>query len=141
MKNRALSVFCILFVVCTAFIACPFPVAAEDKIETLTFAWDQPDRTLLEKWELHWADAAGGPYVKMSDIVYGGEDQASFQNPVKATVSGQPASTVTKYFVLRACGTVDGQMQCSDWSNEVSYDFKIPFGGFQIPVQFRIITQ
>lgn len=111
----------------------------EDKVETLTFAWDQTDRVLLEKWEMHWGDSAGGPYMKMADLAYNGEDQDNFESPVEATVSGTPASTVTKYFVLRACGTVEGTMDCSDWSNEISYGFKIPFDGFQVPVNFRIV--
>lgn len=120
-----------------------FAVAAigADQIETVIFAWDQDDRVLLEKWEMHWGDSAGGPYVKLTDLAYGGEDQTNFESPIEATVSGEPASMVTKYFVLRACGTVEGIVECSDWSNEVFYGFKIPFGGFQVPVNFRIIAQ
>lgn len=117
----------------------PLFVQAEDKVETVTFAWDQPDRTLLEKWEMHWGDAPGGPYVKMTDLIYQGQDQDAFESPIEATVSGAPASTVIKFFVLRACGTVEGTLECSDWSNEVSYAFVIPFDGFQVPVNFRIV--
>ena len=112
---------------------------AAEKVETVIFYWDQQDRTLLEKWELHWSDASGGPYVPLTDFIYGGEDQINFESQVEATVTGDPASTVTKFFVLRACGTVDGTYFCSDWSNQASYDFKIPFGGFQVPVNFRVV--
>jgi hypothetical protein len=133
MRKIAITIFIIL-------LSASFANAV-DQVETVTFAWDQEDRVLLEKWEMHWGDAAGGPYVKLSDLAYGGEDQTNFESPIEATVSGEPASTVTKHFVLRACGTVEGAVECSDWSNEVSYGFKIPFDGFQVPVNFRIIAQ
>jgi hypothetical protein len=133
MRKTAITIFIMLL---AAFYA-----NAADQVETLTFAWDQPDRTLIEKWELHWSDTAGGPYVKLVDLAYGGEDQTNFESPIEATVSGEPASTVTKYFVLRACGTVEGSVQCSDWSNEVSYGFKILFDGFKVPIDFRIIAR
>ena len=122
------------------FGAFPFIGQAADYVETVTFGWDQPDRTLLEDWEMFWGDIAGGSYVMLATLQYLGQDQDSFEGPITATVSGTPASTVTKFFVLRACGTIEGVRECSDWSNEVSYDFEIPFDGFQVPVQFRIIS-
>lgn len=117
------------------------PAYAVDKVETITFQWDQTDLTLVKDWELHWGDAVGGPYVKATTFVYDGAANNTFEGAQELTVTGAPASTVTKYFVLRACGDVAGEdplRQCSTWSNEVSYGFEIPFGGFNAPVQFRL---
>jgi len=114
---------------------------AADQAETLTFLWDQEDLTLVKDWELHWGDAAGGPYVEASKFIYEGGSELTYQGSKELVVSGVPASTVTKFFVIRACGDVEGETplrQCSVWSNEISYGFKIPFGGFNAPVIFRL---
>jgi hypothetical protein len=128
-----------LFLALAMVLCFAVPSISADYVETVTFAWDQPDRTLLEDWEMHWGDVAGGPYVKLTTLAYQGQDQENFEGPITATVTGAPASTVTKFFVLIACGTVEGNRECSDWSNEVSYGFKIPFDGFQVPVNFKVV--
>ena len=138
------ALFFILIFVLVGFFVLPTNVLAADKIETVTFEWDQSDLTLVKDWELHWGDAAGGPYVKAATFVYTGVVNTTFEGAQELTVSGASASTVTKYFVLKACGDVEGETplrQCSDWSNEISYGFKIPFGGFNAPVQFRLQAQ
>jgi hypothetical protein len=135
------TLFCVLVIVLVAFFVLPTNVLAADKVQTITFQWDQPDLTLVKDWELHWGDAPGGPYVEATTFVYTGVPNTTFEGVQELTVSGVPSSTVTKYFVIRACGDVEGETplrQCSDWSNEVSYGFKIPFGGFNAPVQFRL---
>jgi hypothetical protein len=113
---------------------------AVDNTEVVTFQWDQEDKTNLEAWEMHWSDTPGGLYSLIANIPYAGEGILTFESPVSATVSGTPGDTVTKYFVLRACGTPAGEpYKCSTWSNEVSYVFQIPVYTFQVPVQFRIV--
>lgn len=119
--------------------------AAEEAVETVTFGWDQEDLTNLTQWELMWSDTAGGPYDQVAIISYDpGASGPGFTAPVEATVTGEQATHVVKYFVLRACGDIpqaDGSTlyECSDYSNEVSYDFWIPAGRFSIPVNFLIV--
>ena len=117
-------------------------VNADPTVETVTFAWDQTDRTFLQDWEMHWGDAAGGPYVLLATLEYTGADQDNFEGDVIATLVGPAATTITRYFVLLACGDVPQEdetvaRECSQPSNEVSHAFWIPFGGFQVPIQFR----
>ena len=133
------TLFFILVIVLVGFFVLPANVLAVDKIETVTFQWDQPDLTLVLVCELYWGDAAGGPYVEAARFVYTGGTDLTYEGSKELVVSGTPASTVTKYFVIRACGDVEGTRECSVWSNEISYGFKIPFGGFTAPVQFRIV--
>jgi hypothetical protein len=138
----------LIILLALAFVVCICASAiAEDKTQTLTFAWEQDDVTNLTGWEMHWGDAAGGPYVKLADLPYNpGDPAGTFQTPVTATVTGGQGSNVIKYFVLRACGDIPQEgggtaFECSDWSNEVSYSFWIPAGKFSVPVQFRIEAQ
>lgn len=134
-----------LLILAFAFVMAPMAYA-DDVTETLTFAWEQDDVTNLTQWEMHWGDAAGGAYTQLLVLPYNAGDPAgTFQTPVNATVTGAQGTTVTKYFVLRACGDIpqaegDPVYECSDWSNEVSYGFWIPAGQFSVPVQFRIIA-
>ncbi len=118
---------------------------AADMAETIEFGWNQEgDKTYLTQWEMHWSEAPGGPYEALVNIPYDSTGQLSYESPVDAVVTGLPNTTETRYFVLRACGDVlrhDGSFkyECSDWSNEVAYDFKIPWNGFQVPIQFKIL--
>ena len=127
------------------FIA--IPAVADEVTQTLTFAWEQDDTTNLLEWEMRWGTAAGGPYTQLATIPYNAGDPAgTFQSPVNSTVTGAPATTETRYFVLRACGNIPQQdgttvYECSEFSNEVSFGFWIPAGQFSVPVQFRIIPQ
>jgi hypothetical protein len=120
-----------------------FAFAAE-KVEVVTFEWDQTEVEFVTGWEMHWSDTAGGAYVKLVDIPVPEPDPenpnpTTFMSPVTGTVTGTPGTTVTKHFVLRACGTPpEEEFGCSDWSNEVAYGFDIPIHTFQVPVQFRV---
>jgi len=119
---------------------------AEEVVEVRTFAWEQTNLQYVTQWELHWGDVAGGPYVQLSPIGYPGGEGPTFSSPITATVTGPGGTTVTKYFKLRTCGDVpesDGSTtyKCSTFSGEVSSDFWIPVGEFQVPVEFRIIAQ
>ena len=119
---------------------------ADVVVETLTFGWDQNDLTNVDDWEMHWGVTPGGPYAIAGTILYDGNGNTGQQAPLEATVTGNPETTEIRYFVLKACGDVTQEggsieRMCSEWSNEVSHDFWIPFGGFEVPVQFRIIVQ
>ena len=126
-----------------------FPSMAEDLTETLTFEWDQEDTTNLKDWRLYWSDNAGGPYdeKEVAIIAYNPSDPGpTYSSPAAASVSGPQGSTVTKYFVLVACGDIPQpdqttKYECSENSNEVSYNFWIPAGQFSIPIKFKIVVQ
>ena len=113
---------------------CANPALAADANKTLRFAWEQDaeDLTVITKWHLLWGDTAGGPYVKATNINYDGGASGTYQADHPLTVNGTPGSTVTKYFVLRAC--IDDS-NCSEDSNKTSYDFKIPIGA---PFSFTV---
>jgi hypothetical protein len=142
MKTLVVSILTILFVV-FSFQS----VVADEVTETLTFEWEQDDTTNLKEWVMAWGASAGGPYTDLITLPYSAGDPAgTFSSPVDAVVTGQQATTETRYFVLKACGDIpqgDGTTayECSVWSNEASYGFWIPAGKFSVPVQFRIRAQ
>jgi len=116
-----------------------------EKVQTLTFAWDYTPaagQVAVTIWEMHWSVTEGGPYTKLADIPNSGNLQA----PITATVTGQPGTSETRYFVLKACGDAPKEgggteYLCSVPSNETSYAFWIDVTGFSAPVQFRILPQ
>ncbi len=119
---------------------------ATEKIETVTFGWDQNDLTNVTQWEMDWSVTAGGPYAQLTTIPYDGSSGTAFQSPIIATVTGEPGTTETRYFVLKACGDIpiEGggtEYQCSSYSNEVSKGFWIPVGAYEVPINFRIIPE
>lgn len=137
------KIFSTLFVLFFLFIGVSF---AADKTETLTFEWDQTDTTNLKEWRLYWSDTTGGPYDQQEVAVIPYDSAApgpTYSSPATATVTGDPGTQVTKFFVLVACGDIpqqDGTTQylCSDNSNEASYAFWIPAGQFSVPINFLI---
>jgi len=122
-------------------------VLAAETTETLTFEWTQEDTTNLKEWKLFWSDVAGGSYTEIAVITYNPENEGPVHTGVEEIlVTGDQATYVKKYFVLRACGDIpqpDGTATylCSEDSNEVSHDFWIPAGVFSVPVQFKMIKQ
>lgn len=125
----------------------PFAISA-DKVETLTFEWDQEDTTNLKEWRLYWSDTAGGPYEEtpVAVISYTGGVGPTFEGDATASVVGEQGSTVTKHFVLVACGDIPQEgggtvYECSENSNEVAYNFWIPAGRFSVPINFRILAE
>ena len=115
--------------------------------KTVTFGWTQEDTTNLKEWDLLWSDSSGGPYTSLVKIPYNtGDPAGDFQSPTEAIVTGDQATNVVKYFIMKACGDIpqaDGTTvyKCSDPSNEVSASFWIPAGEFSVPVNFRVISQ
>ena len=92
--------------------------------------WEQDEATLtvMDHWELFWSDTAGGPYIKITNIVKPTQPPTGgiyTLDPIELTVSGQMGKTVTKYFVMQA---VMPEGEVSGWSNEASSAFKIAMG-------------
>ena len=120
---------------------------ADTATQTLTFQWEQPGSlTYLKEWKIYWSDKQGGPYdtQEIATIPYSGTPATTYTAAESPVVSGNPGTTVTKYFVIIACGDIPQQdgstkYECSDNSNEVSHGFWIPVGQFQAPVKFQII--
>lgn len=139
MKKFFATIFILLFV-CVGF------AFSADVTKTLTFEWDQTDTTNLKEWRLFWSNTAGGPYDSQEVAVIPFDPNSggpTYSSPASATVTGDQGTTVTKYFVLVACGDIpqeDGSTiyECSTNSNEVSYGFWIPAGKFSVPVNFKI---
>jgi len=110
---------------------------------TKTFAWDTPaDMDIITKWELHWGNTAGGPYVKLTDIIKVA-GQTVFEAPATVDISGPAATTQTRYFVLKACGDIPQAgggtvYECSGNSNETDFSVWIPANGCEVPVNFRV---
>ena len=74
MRKCFYSILVVLFI----FFNVQFGHSA-DQVETLTFQWDQPDLTLVEDWELHWGNAASGPYVEAAKFVYQGGTDLTYE--------------------------------------------------------------
>jgi hypothetical protein len=140
---QLLFVICLVMAVFGGFIA----AHGADTIVTKTFEWEQAEADLprLVEWEMFWGVVAGGPYASLLKIPYDSSlpVQPTYEAPTTVTVTGPPGTTQTRYFVLKACGNIpqsDGttKYECSDNSNEVSWDFWIAATGFSAPVKFSI---
>jgi hypothetical protein len=131
----------LLILAITFLLFCTVGWAAE---VTKTFAWDEPtDLSKITQWELYMGEASGGPYAKVTDIIKV-PGQLVFEAPATVDITGDPATTETRYFVLLACGdqpleSGGVEYQCSADSNEVNFSVWIPANAFKVPVQFRIV--
>lgn len=120
---------------------------AEDYTQNVTAEWTMEDTTNLKEWKLFWSGTTGGPYEQILVIPYDPTSAGPlYTSPVTATVTGSPATTVTKYFVMIACGDIpqsggSTEYKCSEDSNEATFDFWIPAGQFSVPMQFIIKAQ
>lgn len=116
---------------------------ATDKIvaESLTFEWEQleADMADIAGWTLYASDVSGSGYVKVVDIplttgiVAAG--LTTFQSPANLSIVGVSGATVTKYFVLTSKNAINEQ---SEYSNEVSQAFVIPYGKPAKPYNLKI---
>ena len=131
MKKLVLSSLMIAFTVFAVSVS----VLAAENTETLTFAWDQEDLTGVDHWNLYWSDTAGqyvgNPVVAVQyDPTMAGN---AFSQTQTLTVTGEPGTIVTKYFVITAA-SVGNEIE-SNHSNEVMVQFKIPISG---PFNFTV---
>ena len=126
--KRLLIILAILIFASTAMAA--------DFNKSLTFAWDQASTDLpnLKEWGLYVMTASGG--TKPAPIVV---PYTSGSGPFTAastfTVTGLPGSTVRRYFVLDAVSKGGNR---SGYSNEVFYDFVIPFADVTTPMSLKV---
>jgi len=137
MKNQTIKNLLIALVI----LLLPVLVSAAEI--TKTFAWDEPtDLVTIKNWEMHWGNTPGGPYAKLMDIPKDGD----YESPVTVDITGPPATNQTRYFVMKACGDTlqaDGttKYECSADSNEVNFSVWVPADKYEVPVNFRIISE
>ena len=107
-------------------------VSAADFQKNLTFAWEQSTTDLpnLAKWRLHVRGAAGGADIVVIDVPYASGAGPTFTSAQSFTVTGAPGATVRRYFVMDA---VSKGNEASGFSNEIYFDFLIPFPGVSAP--------
>ena len=115
--KKLLIVIAILLVTSLGFAA--------DFNKNLTFAWDQASTDLpnLQGWGLYIMTTSGGTKPAPIPVTYT-TGTGPFTATSSFTVTGNPGATVRRYFVVDAVGK---NLVRSGFSNEVFYDFVIPF--------------
>jgi hypothetical protein len=112
------------------------PSVAADFNKSLTFAWDQASTDLpnLREWGLYVMTASGGtkPTAIMVPYTTG---NGPFTAASTFTVTGLSGSLVRRYFVLDA---VNKSGLRSGYSNEVFYDFQIPYSPVTTPMSLTV---
>ena len=109
---------------------------AADFSKSLTFSWNQASVDLpnLKEWGLYVMTSSGG--TKPAPIVVPYTTGTGPFTAVSAfTVTGVPGSTVRRYFVLDA---VSKNLNRSGFSNEIFYDFQIPFSDVVTPMSLKV---
>ena len=109
---------------------------AADYSKPLTFGWEQnlEDLPSLEKWGLYVMTSSNGTKDTIIDVPYT-TGAGPFQASSTFTVTGVPGSTIRRYFVLDA---VSKNGDRSEFSNEVFYDFIIPFSNVTTPMSLTV---
>ena len=116
----------LLLAVSTAVLASPGAGGVPDvsllfsQVEqrTITIAWTQEIIPDFLGWKLYGAEVQGGPYDKITDILFGG-DQQEYESSQIINLSSQGG---TIYIVMTSFNSV-GE---SGFSNEASKCFQIP---------------
>ena len=135
--------FSIIMAFLAIVIFCGFIlIQAAEVTTTRKIEWEQDQATFdaMDHWELLWGDAAGGPYVKITNIGKPTTPPVGgiYTLPeITLIVEGQMGKTVTKYFVIEAV-MADGER--SGFSNEALSDFKIAMG-VPFTLKVNVITQ
>lgn len=112
------------------------PKVVTSATQELTLGWDQvaTDFPSLGGWTLFIRATSGGSKESQITIPYTG-GTGPFTSTQTFTVTGEAGSVVRKYFVLDA---VSKNGIHSDVSNEVFYDFQIPFGNVTVPLNLTV---
>jgi hypothetical protein len=139
MKKIIVGCFIVLMLLLVPMLG----TAAVEKVisESLTFEWDQLEADLpdIAGWTLYMSSVSGSGYVKVVDIPYTvgtvADGTTVFVSPANMSISGVSGSTVTKYFVLTSKNAIN---QESEYSNEVSNAFVIPYGIPTKPFSLKI---
>jgi hypothetical protein len=110
--------------------------AAATATKELVFGYDQPAEDLpsLGGWTLFVRATSGGSKESQVSIPYTG-GAGPFTAAQTFTITGEAGSVVRKFFVLDA---VSKNGMHSDPSNEVFYDFQIPFGNVSTPLNLTV---
>ena len=132
MRNRASGILAAMLLLLLAGAA-----LAADFQDSLTFAWEQATGDLpnLAKWRLHVRGSAGGADAALIDIPYTSGAGPTFTTSQTFTVTGTPGATVRRWFVADA---VSKNGNASGPSNEIFYDFQIPFADVTTPIELKI---
>ena len=125
-----------LFII-LAILFFTFPVFANDFTKSITFNWDQnvADLPSLKEWGLYVMSTSGGPKSEPIPVPYT-TGSGPFISSTSFTVTGVPGSTVRKYFVLDSVSK-NGSRSVG-FSNEVFYDFVIPFAPTTVPLSLTV---
>lgn len=112
------------------------PVFAADLSMELDFAWEQASADLpnLKEWGLYIMSSSGG--TKPTPIVVSyTSGSGPFTTSSDFTVTGTPGTTVRRYFVLDAVSKNNNR---TGFSNEVYYDFEIPYANVTTPMSLTV---
>lgn len=138
----AITLWAVLPVSAQKPIQRPMPIASIADVPaaviSLTFGWEQTsaDFPSLAGWGLYVraSSGTGAPAEQRLDVTYTG-GTGPFTSSQTFTVSGAPGSVVRKYFVLDA---VNKNGKRSGPSNEVFYDFTIPWADVTTPLSLTV---
>jgi hypothetical protein len=108
----------------------------EAAVKELVFGYEQAVTDLLsiKEWTLFIRATSGGNKENQIVIPYTGGN-GPFTTTQTFTITGEAGSVVRKYFVLDA---VSKNGTHSDVSNEIFYDFQIPFGNVTVPLNLTV---
>jgi len=110
-------------------------------VESLTFEWDHLEAELpdIAGWTLYMSATSGAGYEKVIDIPFTVgtvvDGVTVFSSDATMNIVGVSGSTVNKFFVLVSRNAIN---EVSEYSNEVSYAFVIPYGKPAKPFNFKI---
>ena len=126
--KKLLIVIAILLVTSLGFAA--------DFTRNLTFEWGQASTDLpnLQGWGLYVMTTSGGAKPAPIPVTYT-TGTGPFTATSSFTVTGNPGATVRRYFVVDAVGK---NLVRSGFSNEVFYDFVIPFSDVTTPITLKV---
>lgn len=124
------------FMFIVSILLLTMPVFAADLTMTLDFSWDQATSDLpnLKEWGLYVTTTSGGSKPAPIVVPYT-TGTGPFLASSDFTVTGLPGSTIRRYFVLDAVSK-NGNRSVS--SNEVFWDFVIPFSDVTTPMTLKI---
>ena len=125
-----------LIVLVALLLAFASNVQAADFNKNLTFTWDQTstDMPNLKEWGLYIYNTPGGTKPAPNVVAYT-TGSGPFTTSQTFTVTGVPGTLVRRYFTLDA---VSKNGMRSGFSNEVYYDFPIPFSDVTTPMSLTV---
>ena len=119
-----------------AMLLFSLPAFAADTTMELDFAWTQATADLpsLREWGLYIYNTPGGTKPAPNVVAYT-TGNGPFTTSQTFTVTGFPGTTVRRYFVMDALSKTGNR---TGFSNEVFYDFPIPFSDVTTPMSLTV---